>query len=794
MRIQDLLNDLTIEEKAELLVGKDIWSTKNIDRLDIPSITMSDGPHGLRKLVDNEKKIKDTHISVCYPSLVTIASSFDPEVSNKMGKFIAKEFKSEGIDIILGPGINIKRHPLNGRNFEYFSEDPLVTTIMAKGYILGAKSENIGVCLKHYALNSQETYRMTSNSIADMRAKYELYYKSFRDLIELEPEMIMCSYNKIDGIYASENINHLKEVLRNEFGFKGVIVSDWTAVNDRTKALIASLDLEMPGYIYGIHTLIKDYKKGKVSIEIFDESVKRILELVNKFKDQKHLDVDLEKHHQVSRDLAIESMVLLKNKDGILPLHEDEKILLVGDMAINMHFQGQGSSHINPYKVSSIFDELIKYENIDFYLGYNSKTDEIDSSLVNEVKEVVKNYDKIIFVGGLTDKFESEGFDRENLKLPKNQDHLIQTLAKENNNIIVILQIGSPVIMPFLENIKGLLNCYLGGEGLGEAVDQILFAKANPSGRLAESFPLAVNDVPSNPFFAKGNNNVFYQESIYVGYRYYQTANKKVLFPFGYGLSYSHFEYKNIQTNKKTFKNNNETLTLTVDITNNGPFDGKEVVLLFAEAKNPKTTRPKRELIDFKKVFIKNKETVSVEFEIGMKNLSYYHLKTKNFTTDDGIYHLQIMRNVRDMYLEIPIEVKTGKEYIDSICNKLPSYQVKGGLKFDKEDFAKLINQDVKDIKITFKRPFTINNNIDDIENTYLGKILKKNIEKQIMERFKDMDENFSLMILKSIYHTPLRSLALFSEGKVKINSMKLIIALINRQYFKAIKYLFSKD
>ncbi|MBN2540508.1 MAG: glycoside hydrolase family 3 C-terminal domain-containing protein [Bacilli bacterium] len=794
MKNEELLQKLTLEEKASLLVGKDAWNTMNIDRLGIPSVAMADGPHGLRKVSEGNPLEELAEDAICYPSLVTIASSFDPDISKQMGSLIAKEFRSKDVQLILGPGVNIKRHPYCGRNFEYFSEDPVVTTKMARGYIQGAKENKTGVCLKHYALNSQESYRMISNSIVDERAKYEIYYKSFQELVQLDPEMVMCSYNKVEGTYASESIYLLQEVLRKEFGFHNVIVSDWTAVNNRTKALIASLDLEMPGAIYGVHTLIKDFKKGLIQPEVLDASVKRILELVEKFKDKEPVEVDLQRHHEAAVRLAEESFVLMKNKDHILPLHEDERVLVVGDMAHNIRIQGGGSSHINTYKTDTILEHLIRHDNVDYFQGYHTELDEIDSVLSKEVIDAASNYDKIVFVGGLPDRYESEGYDREHLSMPQNQEYLIQAIAKENNNIIVVLQLGSPIVMPFLHSIKGLLNCYLGGEGLGIAVDRVLFGYANPSGRLAETFPKSIMDVPSNPYFATGNNYVFYQESIYVGYRYYNTANKEVLFPFGYGLSYSHFEYSNIRTTKSKLKNQEESLTISVDITNNGPFDGKEVCMLFFEAKNPKTPRPKRELMDFQKVFIPNKETVTVTFKVKLEDFAYYHPKKHKFTTDDGVYSLQIMRNARDVFLETPVEVIIGKEYVKSDWNDLLSYQVKGGLTFKPDDFAILIQQEVKDQHQYHKHPFTINNSIEDIEHTFFGKIIKKQITKQLIERMKDQTEDFRLMVIKSIYQMPLRSVALNSGGEVSVHFMEGLIALVNHRFLKAIKNILSKD
>ncbi len=794
MDYKKILSELTIEEKASLLVGKDAWRTKNIDRLAIPSVFMADGPHGLRKVIDSSSIDELTEIAVCYPSLVTVASSFDPEVAKQMGSLIAKEFKAQDVNVILGPGINIKRHPYCGRNFEYFSEDPVVTTKLAKGYIQGAKEEGIGVCIKHYALNSQEAYRASSSSIADIRAKQEIYYKSFRELVKLDPEMVMCSYNRVDGTYASENITLLKKTLREEFGFQNVIVSDWNAVNNRTDALIATLDLEMPGYIYGVHKLIKDFKKGKIELSVLDQAVERILRLADKFKDQEMEPVDLDQHHEQAAQLAAQSFVLMKNKDSILPLHEDEKVLLVGEMAQKIRYQGGGSSHINTYKVDSIFDHLVYHDHVDFYKGYRIDSDEIDSELTKEVLDVVGLYDKVVFVGGLPDRYESEGYDREHLRMPQNQEYLIQAIAKENPNVVVVLQMGSPILMPFLDHVKGVLNCYLGGEALGIAVERVLFGIVNPSGRLAETFPQSEMDVPSNPFFATGNHNVFYQESIYVGYRYYATAKKDVLFPFGYGLSYSHFEYSNIRANKTKIKTADETLKISVDITNNGPFDGKEVCMLFFEAKNPKTPRPKRELLNFQKVTIENSNTTTVTFSLKLSDFAYYHPKKKAFTTDDGTYCLQFMRNARDVYLELPIQIETGKEYTECVWNNLPSYQVKGHLEFKAEDFAVLIGQEVKDQQVHFQRPFTINNNIEDIQDTFIGKIVKKQLTKMMEARLEKQTEDFRMMVLKSFYQYPLRFLVLHSDGEVSINFMEGVIALINRKYFKAIKHFFTKD
>ena len=794
MDISQLLKDLTLEEKCSLLVGKDAWRTKNINRLDIPSIFMADGPHGLRKVIDNSSVHETTAIAVCYPSLVTLASSFDPKLSELMGNSIAKEFKANGVNLILGPGINIKRHPYCGRNFEYFSEDPHVTIKMAEGFIKGAKKEDIGVCLKHYALNSQEDYRMTSNSIADARAKYEIYYKSFQELVKLEPEMVMCSYNKVDAAYASENFNHLQNVLRDEFGFNGIIVSDWAAVNDRTKALIASLDLEMPGVVYSIHKLIDDVNNGNLDIKYIDNSVKRILELVDKFKDQEIKITDLDKLHENARKIAENSFVLLKNEDELLPLNTHERILLVGDMAKKVRYQGGGSSHINTYKVNSIYNALSDYDNVYYSQGYDSDTEEIDNQLIDELKNLAPNYDKVVVVCGLTDIFESEGYDRQHLDIPKNQEFVINQLSKLNEHLILLLQIGSPIRMPYYHNVKSILNCYLGGEAIGKAVENVIFGKVNPSGRLAETFPKKHNDVSSDPYFNTGNNNVFYQESIYVGYRYYQSISNDVLFPFGHGLSYSHFDYGNMMLSRKELKDKKTHITVSVDVTNLSERDGQEVVLLFFETKNPKTPRPKRELIGFNKVMIKANETKTVVFKVYTESLKYYNPAIPSFVTDNGIYNLQICKNARDILIERPIIVDLNDKYTSSIWNELDSYKPIKGLTFNTSEFEKLINQEVKDQQIEHLRPFTINNNIEDIGNTFYGKIIYNQMKKKALNDFEDQDEQFKRMMMASLKTMPIRAIAQLSQGELGMNTTIGLIHLVNHRYLKAFKHLVRKD
>ncbi len=790
MNIKKIIKDMTLEEKCRLLVGKDNWRTMDFENHGIKSLVMADGPHGLRKVVGENMLDETTLKAVCYPSLVSLASSFDPDLAYKMGKCIASEFKSQDVNVILGPGINIKRHPYCGRNFEYFSEDPLVTIQMAKGFIKGAKSEKVGVCLKHYAFNSQETYRLISDSIVDKRAKYEIYLKTFKELVDFGVDMVMCSYNKVDSVYASENVKLLKETLREEFGFDGVIVSDWSAVNDRTKALIATLDLEMPGYIYSVNKLINDFHKGLIDSKQIDDSVERILTLIDKFKETKKAKINLEKNHLLAKEIAADSFVLLKNEDNLLPINDKDSVLLIGEMAEYVRYQGGGSSHITTFKLESITKNL----KIDYIKGYHIKPTDFDSKLIGEAVEMSKNRDKVIIVCGLPPEFESEGYDREHLSIPENQIKLINAVSEVNKNVILLMQMGSPVKMPFVNKVKAILNIYLAGEALGLAAKDVLYGKVNPSGRLAETFPLTENDIPSKDNFANGNNEVHYKESIFVGYRYYNTFDIPVLFPFGHGLSYTSFSYSNLKISQNAVFSNKTKISLSVDVTNTGNVFGKEVVMLFFEPKNSKIPRPKRELLDFKKVAIEASETINVTFEFTCDQLNYYDVGKSDYLVEDGKYALQICKNVNEVIIEENLDIERNVVPLAKEWSNLESYSIDENNKFKDEDFEKLIGRQLGPVHIKHKRPFDLNNNIEDIEHTLIGKVLKKQINKQLTKSLLNQTEDFRLMITKSISRQPLRSIVTGSGGKISMNFMTFLLEMINFRFIKAIKHLFKKD
>ncbi|MBN2697157.1 MAG: glycoside hydrolase family 3 C-terminal domain-containing protein, partial [Bacilli bacterium] len=655
MDIDKIIDQMTLREKCEMLTGKDNWRITPIERLGVPEIMMADGPHGLRKEVKDQKGIYvRTEQAVCYPSAVTVASSFDPEIASMMGDAIATECRARDVHLLLGPGINIKRNPLCGRNFEYYSEDPLVSGTMAKAFINALQNKHIGACIKHYALNSQETYRMISSSITDERAKHEIYYKAFHDALEANPDMVMCSYNRVDDVFASENKELLDDTLRRKFGFKRVIVSDWGAVKNRSKALKATLDLEMPGYSGSADLLEQEFQAGNITTEEIDSSIRRLLELIASKAKNKPIKLDLEANHKIAYQIAAESMILLKNKDAILPLKPEESLAIIGEMAKTPRYQGGGSSHINPYRVDSILEVLPKECDFAFASGYSLDGDGYDVDLIQEAVKLAKEKSKVILFIGLTDLYESEGYDRIHLDLPSGHVKLLEEIAKVNPNIVTVLQLGSPITMPWIDKTKGLVNAYLYGEAGAKAVIDVLFGFVNPSGRLAETFACSLEEIPSTRRFAKGNNQVYYQESIYVGYRYFTSAKKQVLFSFGYGLSYTDFAYSELSLNSNVLEIPGK-IEVSVTVRNTGKYPGKEVVQLYVENPQNGIFRPLRELRAFKKIHLDPDESKTVIFVLTENDFAYYNTDIASFTSPSGEYRIEICQNAEDVILSVPI-------------------------------------------------------------------------------------------------------------------------------------------
>lgn len=664
-KIREIISQMTLEEKASLCSGGDFWHTKAVERLDVPAMMVSDGPHGLRKQKDegDHLGVNDSIVAVCYPTGCASASSFNRELLTEMGRAIGEACQAEGVGVILGPAVNIKRSPLCGRNFEYYSEDPYVAGEMAASYIKGVQSKNVGTSIKHFMANSQETRRMSSDSRIDERTMREIYMPAFEKAVkESKPWTVMCSYNRINGTYAAENKKLLTDVLRDEWGFDGFVVSDWGAVNDRVAGVKAGLDLEMPPSCGVNDKLIeKAVKDGKLDEAVLDLTVERILQIVYRFMENRDKEAvfDKEKQHEFSRKVAEESLVLLKN-DGILPLKKEQKIAFIGQYAKKPRYQGGGSSHINSYKVTGALELVKDMPNVLFAEGYNDQEDKVDEKMVEEAVKAAKEAEVAVVFAGLPDAFESEGYDRTHMQMPKSQNHLIEEIVKVQPNVVVVLHNGSPVEMPWISKVKGVLEAYLGGEAVGEAEYRILFGEVNPSGRLSETFPLKLEDNPSYLYYIGEEDVVEYREGVFAGYRYYDKKKMDVLFPFGYGLSYTDFAYSNLKLDKKAMKDT-EVLTVSVDVTNTGTMAGKEVVQLYVADEESTVIRPVKELQGFEKVELAPGETKTVSMKLDARAFAYYNVQLGDFHVESGSFKIMIGRSCTDIKLEDTVMVESTK-------------------------------------------------------------------------------------------------------------------------------------
>ena len=660
--VKKIVSQMTLEEKAGMCSGKDFWHLKSMERLGIPEVMVSDGPHGLRKQAENTDHlgINESIKAVCFPTACATACSFDRDLLEEMGYALGKECQAENVSVLLGPAVNIKRSPLCGRNFEYFSEDPYLAGQMAKAHIQGVQKEGVGTSIKHFAANNQEYHRMSASSEVDERTLREIYLAAFETPIkEAKPKTVMCSYNQINGVFASEDPWLLDEVLRKEWGYEGYVMSDWGAVNERVPGLKAGLELEMPAS--GGETdrqIVEAVKNGTLKEEILDRAVERILNVIFDYVDHKKDEVfDMEKDHALAEKVETESMVLLKN-EGILPLKKGSRVAFIGAFAKNPRYQGGGSSHINSFRVTGALEAAEGMADITYAEGYGLEKDEIDEALVTEAVKAAKEAEVAVIFAGLPDAFESEGYDRVHMKMPNCQNHLIQEVCNVQPNVVVVLHNGSPVEMPWADEVKGILEAYLGGQAVGAAEAKILFGDANPCGKLAETIPYKLSDNPSYLNFPGDGETVEYKEGIFVGYRYYDKKEMPVRYPFGYGLSYTEFAYSNLKLDKKSMKDT-DTLTVSVDVTNTGSREGKEIVQLYVADLTGSANRPVRELKNFVKVSLAPGETKTVQMELNKRSFAWYNVKLHDWYAASGIYEIQIGKSSREIVLSDTVEVTT---------------------------------------------------------------------------------------------------------------------------------------
>lgn len=747
MKYEKIINKMTLEEKASLCVGKDYWHSQNIERLEIPNITMSDGPHGLRvqkKEADN-LGINESEISTCFPASSTVANTWNKEMAYSLGKALGEEATYEDVDIVLGPAINIKRSPLCGRNFEYFSEDPYLTGIMGTEYVKGLQANGVGACVKHFAVNNQENRRRTINAVVDERTLREIYLKAFEMIVkQANPLSVMSAYNKLNDRYCTEN-KELLDILKKEWKFNGIVITDWGAENDRVEGLIAGNELEMPGGRGdGVDEIVNAVKENRVSEQYLDEIVDRILDVTFKVNKRKKIEkYDREEHHRIALSIAEEAVVLLKNEEEILPLKK-QKIALIGDMAKNPRYQGAGSSTINPYKLENAYD-CLKQENIQFEYakGYGRIETQEDEEYRKEAVKIAKENDIVVIFAGLTENYESEGMDRTTLELPKNQNNLIEEISKVNSNIVIVLSNGSPITMPWKDKVKAIITGYLGGEAGGKAIVNCLLGKVNPSGKLTETYPNCLEDTPCFKNYSGTEASVEYQEAIYVGYRYYDKNNTNVLYPFGYGLSYTNFEYSDLKINKSK-----ENIEVSFKIKNIGNIEGKEIAQLYISEQNPNIFKAKKELKGFEKVDLKPNEEKKIKITLTSDDFSYYNVETKKWSVEEGKYNILIGKSSRNIVLQQEIFVDSKDT---NITKKYGKHYQDGNIQdVILEEFEELLGKKVPDRYIK-KENITEENTLEQLKDTNVGKVIYEHEIKKMNQLLEEQNVNKATKVMMDL-------------------------------------------
>jgi beta-glucosidase len=657
-----VLEQISLEDKAKLCVGKNYWQTYDIEKINLPSMFMSDGPSGLRKqeIKQSDKtENQESKSAVCFPSGAALASSWDKEVLHMVGSSLGKKAASEEVDILLAPSMNIKRTPLCGRNFEYYSEDPFLTGELAASFIEGVQEHKVAACPKHFAVNNQETKRKAINVIIGERELREIYLSGFERAIKKgNTWCIMSSYNKINGSFPAQNHHILQNILRDEWKFDGVVISDWGAIDHIVPSIAESFNLQMPGDGgYSATKIVQAVEYGQLNEAKLDEAVLRMIELSKRTVEQRIAEaVTDEELHEAAYLAAVESMVLLKNENQILPLKKEDKVLVIGLMAVNPRFQvGGGSAAVTSYQIDQPLEYIRRINpEADYAKGYSEEPEAYD--LLEEAVRKASMAEKIIVFAGLPVAYESEGYDRQKLDMPENQVHLIKRLSECNENIIVVLANGSPVSMPWLPKVKAVLECYLGGEAIGRAVADLLYGIKNPSGKLAETFPVRLEDTPAFLSFPGENNIAEYREGIFVGYRYYEKKKIKPLFPFGHGLSYTKFQYAELSFNRERVSLPG-SLEVSVTVKNVGDHYGKEVVQLYIGKQDSKVIRPVKELKGFEKIGLQPGEADTVRFELNQRDFSYYNPAAGRWVAEAGNYEIMIGSSSEDIYRSIQIEV-----------------------------------------------------------------------------------------------------------------------------------------
>lgn len=771
MKHKDILDKMTLQEKADLCSGKDFWHLNACERLGLKSIMVSDGPHGLRKHNDHKKKteIMASMPAICFPTASATAASWDEDLIYEMGQALGEECQAEQVSVLLGPGNNMKRSPLCGRNFEYFSEDPYLGGKMAASFIKGVQSKGIGTSLKHFAANSQETRRLTIDSVVDERTLREIYLTGFEIAVkEGKPWTVMNAYNRLNGTYCAENKWLLNDVLRDEWGFDGVVVTDWGAENIIEKGIAAGQNLEMPGSSgLGSGKIVKAVQEGRLSQEDLDKRVDEIIDLILKAqKNLKNTSYSMEEHHEIAKKVAENSMVLLKNDDNILPLKKDTTVALIGEMAKAPRYQGAGSSQINAPGIDNAYDVMLRKGcSFVYSKGYNKVKDVTDLNLIREAVECAKRTDIAVIFCGLTEDYESEGFDRDHMTMPHSHIDLINAVAKVNPNTVVVLAGGSPIEMPWIGNVKAVLNAYLGGEASGEAAVDLLYGEKNPSGKLAETYPMYVEDNPTFFNFPGNVKSVEYRESVYIGYRYYDKVKKDVRFPFGYGLSYTTFEYSDLQLSKKTMKDTDK-LTVTFKVKNTGKVAGAEIAQLYVNDVKSTIFRPEKELKGFKKVYLEPGEEKEITLELDKRSFAYYNVNIHDWHVETGDFNILIGASSRDIRLKDKVRVNsTAKDVeIPDLKAVAPSYYTGDVTKVSDEEFEAVLGREIPYKEEETSKVITLNSTLEDADTTKAGIAINKFVL-SVLRAMSKGDASQEKMMTSMALQIPIKNFIAMSMG-----------------------------
>jgi beta-glucosidase len=792
--IHHLISQMTLEEKASLCSGLNFWYLKGIERLGIPSIMVTDGPHGLRKQVGkaDHAGLNDSIPATCFPTASALAATWDRDLIYRVGVALGEECRQEKVSVILGPAANIKRSPLCGRNFEYFSEDPYLSGEIAKSHINGVQSQGVGTSLKHFVANNQEYRRMTIDTIVDERTLREIYLAGYEIAVkEAQPWTLMCSYNKINGTYASNHKRLMYDILKEEWGHEGLVMTDWGAMNDSVQAVKAGVELEMPGTNYGNDAkIVAAVQSGALDESILDESVERFLTLIAKAEPalSESFTYDAKAHHRLARKVAGEGAVLLKNDKNLLPLKPETKVALIGRFAKHPRYQGSGSSLMNPARLDNVYDEMVKWvgpEHVLYADGYTEKSDTPDENLIRDALQVAAKADVVVICAGLPDMYEIEGLDREHMKMPPGHNTLIERIASSHDKVVVVLSNGSPVEMPWVNDVQSILEGYLGGQAGAGAIVDLLYGEVNPSGKLAETFPLKLEDTPAYAYFPGGPTAVEYRESIYVGYRYYDTVGQDVLFPFGFGLSYTTFEYSDL-----ALGTNGENVTVVLKVRNTGDVEGKETVQVYVRDVDATVFRPEKELKGFAKVSLKPGEVKAVEVELNRRAFAFYDPDHRDWVVEAGEFEILVGASSRDIRLKGTLQLDSEqkatppleKEKLDVYYHPSKDKQISKG------EFETLLGKPVPSKQLPKKGQYTLNTPLSDMGDSLVAKQILKMIQKQA-NQMQQAQEDTPTGLLTSIMvrDMPLHNLGMMSEGRLNDEKLNAILLMTNGHFFKGL-------